>query len=93
MEATRLCPYCLQPLPGAAQSCPHCGKSFAGRNPGGTLPVGTVLVRPVSGSRSGFRQLMTAPVRLPASSFKNSFTVVWYTRGSLPNFAMHSVWP
>ena len=33
MEATRLCPYCLQPLPGAAQSCPHCGKSFAGRNP------------------------------------------------------------
>ena len=43
MEATRLSPYCLQPLPGAAQSCPHCGKSFAGRNPGGTLPVGTVL--------------------------------------------------
>lgn len=43
MEVTRLCPYCLQPLPGAAQSCPHCGKSFAGRNPGGTLPVGTVL--------------------------------------------------
>ena len=43
MEATRLCPYCLQPLPGAAQSCPHCGKSFAGRNPGGTLLVGTVL--------------------------------------------------
>ena len=43
MEARRLCPYCLQPLPGAAQSCPHCGKSFAGRNPGGTLPVGTVL--------------------------------------------------
>ena len=43
MEATRLCPYCLQPLPGAVQSCPHCGKSFAGRNPGGTLPVGTVL--------------------------------------------------
>ena len=43
MEATRLCPYCLQPLPGAAQSCPHCGKSFAGRNPGGTLPEGTVL--------------------------------------------------
>ena len=43
MEATRLCPYCLQLLPDGAQSCPHCGKSFAGRNPGGTLPVGTVL--------------------------------------------------
>ena len=43
MEATRLCPYCLQTLPDGAQSCPHCGKSFAGRNPGGTLPVGTVL--------------------------------------------------
>ena len=37
MEATRLCPYCLQPLPGAAQSCPHCGKSFAGRNPVGEM--------------------------------------------------------
>ena len=35
--------FCLQPLPDGAQSCPHCGKSFAGRNPGGTLPVGTVL--------------------------------------------------
>ena len=43
MEATRLCPYCLQPLLDVAQCCPHCGKSFAGRNPGGTLPVGTVL--------------------------------------------------
>ena len=37
MEATRLCPYCLQPLPGAAQSCPHCGKVFADRNPGGMV--------------------------------------------------------
>ena len=43
MEQTHLCPYCLQPLPDEAQSCPHCGRSFAGRNPGGTLPVGTVL--------------------------------------------------
>ena len=43
MEATRLCPYCLHPLPEAAQSCPHCGKAFAGLNPRGTLPVGTVL--------------------------------------------------
>ena len=43
MEPKRLCPYCLQPIAPAAQSCPHCGKSFAGRNPGGTLPVGTVL--------------------------------------------------
>ena len=42
MEATRLCPYCLQPLPGAAQSCPHCGKACRAQ-PGGTLPVGTVL--------------------------------------------------
>ena len=43
MEPKRLCPYCLQPIPPAAQSCPHCGKVFADRNPGGTLPVGTVL--------------------------------------------------
>ena len=43
MEPKRLCPYCLQPIHPAAQSCPHCGKVFADRNPGGTLPVGTVL--------------------------------------------------
>ena len=43
MEAKRLCPYCLHPLPEAAQSCPRCGKAFAGANPRGTLPVGTVL--------------------------------------------------
>ena len=43
MEQTRLCPYCLQPLSPAAQSCPHCGRDFAGRNPVGCLPVGTVL--------------------------------------------------
>ena len=43
MEPKRLCPYCLQPLTPAAQSCPHCGKVFADHNPGGTLPVGTVL--------------------------------------------------
>ena len=43
MEQTRLCPYCLQPLLPAAQSCPHCGRDFAGRNPVGCLPVGTVL--------------------------------------------------
>ena len=43
MEPKRLCPYCLQPIAPAAQSCPHCGKVFADCNPGGTLPVGTVL--------------------------------------------------
>ena len=43
MEPKRLCPYCLQPIAPAAQSCPHGGKVFADRNPGGTLPVGTVL--------------------------------------------------
>ena len=43
MEQTRLCPYCLQPLQQATESCPHCGRPFAGRNPSGSLPVGTVL--------------------------------------------------
>ena len=43
MQQARLCPYCLQPLQDGAQGCPHCGKSFDGRNTGGTLPVGTVL--------------------------------------------------
>ena len=43
MQQARLCPYCLQPLQDGAQGCPHCGKSFDGRNTGGTLPVGTLL--------------------------------------------------
>ena len=43
MEQKRLCPYCMGELPPAADSCVHCGKVFAGRNPAGCLPVGTVL--------------------------------------------------
>ena len=43
MEQKRLCPYCMGELPHAADSCVHCGKVFAGRNPAGCLPVGTVL--------------------------------------------------
>lgn len=43
MEQKRLCPYCMGELPHAADSCMHCGKVFAGRNPAGCLPVGTVL--------------------------------------------------
>ena len=43
MEQKRLCPYCMGQLPAAADSCPHCGKLFAGRNPSGSLPVGTLL--------------------------------------------------
>ena len=43
MEQKRLCPYCMGELPPAADSCMHCGKVFAGRNPAGCLPVGTVL--------------------------------------------------
>ena len=43
MEQKRLCPYCMGELPPAADSCVHCGRVFAGRNPAGCLPVGTVL--------------------------------------------------
>ena len=43
MESKRLCPYCMQELTGQAESCPHCGRAFAGRNPAGSLPVATVL--------------------------------------------------
>ena len=43
MEQKRLCPYCMGELPPAADSCVHCGKVFAGRNPAGCLPVGRVL--------------------------------------------------
>ena len=43
MEWRRLCPYCMQELSGQADECPHCGRVFAGRNPAGSIPVGTVL--------------------------------------------------
>lgn len=43
MEAIRLCPYCLRPAPVPASVCPHCAHPFAGVNPVGSLPVGTVL--------------------------------------------------
>ena len=38
-----LCPYCRAELKEGAGSCPHCRRSFAGRNPTGALPVGTLL--------------------------------------------------
>ena len=38
-----ICPYCLSELHERAAACPHCGGMFAGRNPAGSLPVGTVL--------------------------------------------------
>lgn len=40
---TILCPYCRAELEEGAESCPHCRRSFAGRNPTGALPVGTLL--------------------------------------------------
>ena len=38
-----LCPYCRAELEEGAVGCPHCKRSFAGRNPAGALPVGTLL--------------------------------------------------
>ena len=38
-----LCPYCRAELEEGAAGCPHCKRSFAGRNPAGALPVGTLL--------------------------------------------------
>ena len=38
-----LCPYCKAELQAGAESCPHCQRRFAGRNPAGALPVGTLL--------------------------------------------------
>ena len=43
MEPKRICPYCMQELDDLPEICPHCGRSFAGRNPVGSLPAGTVL--------------------------------------------------
>ena len=42
-ERTILCPYCRAVLEEGAEGCPHCKRSFAGRNPTGALPVGTLL--------------------------------------------------
>ena len=38
-----LCPYCRAELEEGAAGCPHCKRSFEGRNPAGALPVGTLL--------------------------------------------------
>ena len=43
MASIRLCPYCMRELTAAAAECPHCGRLLSGRNPVGSLPVGTVL--------------------------------------------------
>ena len=40
---TIICPYCLSELSKRTAACPQCGGRFEGRNPVGTLPVGTVL--------------------------------------------------
>ena len=42
-EQKILCPYCRAELKEGAQSCPHCRRTFTGRNPAGALPVGTLL--------------------------------------------------
>ena len=43
MEAKRICPYCMGELESRGSVCPHCGGVLAGRNPSGSLPVGTLL--------------------------------------------------
>lgn len=43
MEAKRICPYCMGELESRVSVCPHCGGVLAGRNPAGSLPVGTLL--------------------------------------------------
>ena len=43
MEANRICPYCMGELENRVSVCPHCGGVLAGRNPAGSLPVGTLL--------------------------------------------------
>ncbi len=44
MEQRRiLCPYCRMEADEGAALCPNCKQPFAGRNPAGALPVGTLL--------------------------------------------------
>ena len=43
MDAKRICPYCMGELESRVSVCPHCGGVLAGRNPAGSLPVGTLL--------------------------------------------------
>ena len=40
---SNICPYCMGALSTRTASCPHCGGQLAGKNPLGSLPVGTVL--------------------------------------------------
>ena len=43
METKRICPYCMEELESRVSVCPFCGGVLAGRNPAGSLPVGTLL--------------------------------------------------
>ncbi len=43
MDQRIRCPYCKGELKAGATACPHCKRNFAGRNPTGCLPVGTLL--------------------------------------------------
>ena len=43
MEAKSICPYCMGELENRVSVCPHCGGVLAGRNPAGSLSVGTLL--------------------------------------------------
>ena len=68
----------------SSTSCAGCSFSLPGCSTGMNWPL------------SFFSQRMftvTTPVRLPAPSPTNFFTVVRYTRGSEPNFAAASSWP
>ena len=43
MERQIVCPHCLSKLEEGRASCPFCGQRFAGINPRGYLPYGTLL--------------------------------------------------
>ena len=43
MEPKRICPDCMEELEAEVSVCPRCGAALTGRNPAGSLPVGTVL--------------------------------------------------
>ena len=73
MEAKRICPYCMGELENRVSVCPPCGGVLAGRNPAGSLPVGTRSG--ISALRQIDKSIEESAYDMGADSFKVFMTV------------------
>ena len=73
MEAKRICPYCMGELENRVSVCPHCGGVLTGRNPAGSLPVGTRSG--ISALRQIDKSIEESAYDMGADSFKVFMTV------------------